>query len=88
MAAAGTGCHPQAGGTGTGQRHQPPAESVLSKAQRSPIVLLIRLIPLLPWACFLSPQRHHVTLRRGKHEKSEGWATAWGGWEGWGLQRN
>ena len=44
--------------------------------------------PLPSAGCFLSPQRHHVALRRRKHEKSEGWATAWGGWEGWGLQRN
>ena len=72
MAAAGTGHHPQAGGTGTGQRCQPPAESVPSKPQSSPTVLLVLLVPFLPRACFLSPQRHRVALRRGRHEKLEG----------------
>ena len=71
-----------------GQRCRPPAESVLSKPQSSPTVLLIRLIPFLPWACFLSPQRHCVALRRGRCEKSEDQAVAWGGREGQGLQRN
>ena len=36
MAAARTGHCPHLGGTGTGQRHRPLAESVLSKAQSSP----------------------------------------------------
>ena len=63
MAAAGTGRCPHARGTGTGQRRQPPAESVLSKPQSSPTVLLILLDPFLPRACFFSPQRHRVALR-------------------------
>ena len=74
MAAAGTGLCPHAGGAGTGQRRQPPAESVLSKPQSSPTVLLVLLVPFLPQACFLSPQRHCVALRRGRHEKLEGQA--------------
>ena len=65
-----------------------PAESVLSKPQSSPTVLLILLTPFLPRACFLSPQRHRVALRRGRHEKSEGQALARCGWEGRGLQGN
>ena len=65
-----------------------PAESVLSKPQSSPTVLLVLLDPFLPQACFFSPQRHRVALRRGRHEKSEGRATAWSGREGRGLQRN
>ena len=48
MAASGTGHHPHVGGTGTGQRRRPPAESVLSKAQSSPTVLLTLLYPFLP----------------------------------------
>ena len=88
MAAAGTGHHPQAGSTRTGQRRRPRAESVLSKAQSSPTVLLILLVPFLPWDGSLSPQRHCVILRRGRCEKSEGWATAWAWSEGQGLQRN
>ena len=64
MAAAGTGLCPHAGGAGTGQRRQPPAESVPSKPQSSPTVLLVLLVPFLPQACFLSPQRHCVALRR------------------------
>ena len=52
MAAAGTGRCPHVGGAGTGQRHRPLAESVLSKPQSSPTVLLIRLIPFLPQAAF------------------------------------
>ena len=50
MAAAGTVHHPQAGGAGTGQRCRPLAESVPSKPQRSPTVLLIPLVPFLPRA--------------------------------------
>ena len=88
MAAAGTGRHPQAGGAEFGQRCQPLAESGLSKPQSSPTVLLILLIPFHPWACFLSPQRHRVALRRGRHEKLEGRPMAWGGQEGRGLQRD
>ena len=52
MAAARTGRRPHAGGAGTGERCWPPAESVLSKPQSSPTVLLILLIPFLPWASF------------------------------------
>ena len=59
MAAAGTGCCPHVGGAGTGQRRQ----SVLSKPQSSPTVLLTLLDPFLPQACFFSPQRHCVALR-------------------------
>ena len=88
MAAARTGRHPHAGSAGTGERCWPPAESVLSKPQSSPTVLLVLLVPFLPQACFLSPQRHCVILRRGRCEKSEGWATAWAWSEGQGLQRN
>ena len=89
MAAAGTGHRPHGGGAGTGQRRRPPAESVLSKPQSSPTVLLILLVPFLPWASFChTGQRHRVALRRGKCEKSEGLALAWGGREGQGLQRN
>ena len=88
MAAAGTEHHPHAGGSGTKQRPWLPEESVLSKPQSSPTVLLILLVPFLPWACFFSIQRHHVALRRGRWEKSEGLATAWDGQEGQGLQRN
>ena len=44
--------------------------------------------PLPSAGCFLSPQRHHVALRRGRQEKREGRAVDWGGWEGRGLQRN
>ena len=56
MAAAGTGHRPHTGGAGTGQRHRPPAESVLSKAQSSPTVLLILLLPFFhrPEFCHLS----------------------------------
>ena len=85
MAAAGTGLCPHVGDAGIGQRRRAPAESGLSKPQSSPTVLLILLIPFLPRACFLSPQRHCVALRRGR---SEGQPVAWGGREGRGLQRN
>ena len=88
MAAAGTGCCPHIGGTGTGQRCWPPAESVPRKPQSSPTVLLILLVLFIPWACLLSPQRHTVSLRRGRQEKLEGQTTALGGREGQGLQRN
>ena len=88
MAATGTRLWPQAGGAGNGQRHWAPAESVLNKSQSRTTVLLILLIPFLPWACFLSPQRQCVALRRGRCEKSEDQAVAWGGREGQGLQRN
>ena len=88
MAATGTGLQPQVGGTGNGQRCWPLAESVLNKSRSSPTVLLILLMPFLPWACFLSPQGHHLALRRGRCEKSEDKAVAWGGQEGRGLQRN
>ena len=59
-----------------------------TEPQSSPTVLLVLLDPFLPQACFFSPQRHRVALRRGRHEKSEGRATAWSGREGRGLQRN
>ena len=64
-----------------------PAESVLSKPQSSPTVLLILLVPFIPQTCFLSPQRRCVALREW-HEKLEGWTVAWGGREEWGLQSN
>ena len=51
------------------------------------MVLLILPVPFLLWACFLSPQQHCVALR-GRLEKLEGQAVAWGGQEGRGLQRN
>ena len=88
LASAGTGLCPHAGGAGTGQRCQPPEDSVLSKHQSSATVLLILLVPFLPRVCFLSPQRHTVSLRRGRQEKLEGQTTALGGREGQGLQRN
>ena len=88
MAATGTGRRPQVGGAGTGQRCQPMAESVFSKSQSSPTVLLILLVPFLPQTCFLSPERYCVALRRERHEKLEGETVSWGGREGWGLQRS
>ena len=69
LASAGTGLCPHAGGAGTGQRCQPPEDSVLSKHQSSATVLLILLVPFLPRVCFLSPQRHCVALRRRSSEK-------------------
>ena len=44
--------------------------------------------PLPSLGQLLSPQRYRLALRRGRQEKSEGWAVAWGGWEGWRLQKN
>ena len=66
-----------------------PAPDRVSSQQSTeqPTVLLIRLVPFLLPACFLSPQRHRVALR-GRREVSEGWGTAWAGWGGQGLQRN
>ena len=66
-----------------------PAPGRVSSQQSTeqPTVLLIRLVPFLLPACFLSPQRHRVALRGGR-EMSEGWATAWAGRGGPGLQRN
>ena len=65
-----------------------PASGRVSSQQSTeqPTVLLIHLVPFLLPACFLSPQRHRVALR-GRHEMSEGWATAWAGRGGPGLQR-
>ena len=88
MAAAGTGHRPHVGGAGTGQRCRALAQSVPSKPQSSPTVLLILLVPFIPQTCFLSPQRRCVALRREWHEKLEGWTAAWGVWKGLGLQRN
>ena len=69
MAAAGTGLCPHTGGAGIGHRRWPWTESVLSKPQSSPTARLILLVPFLLLACFLSPQRHRVALRRGRREK-------------------
>lgn len=64
MAAAGTGHHPQAGSTRTGQRRRPQAESVLSKAQSSPTGLLILLVPSSAALIFVTSEASCSTEKR------------------------
>lgn len=87
MAAAGTGHH-------SGWRHWhgtemlAPSRVSSQQSTEKPLCLWISPVPFLPWDCSLSPQRHCVILRRGRREKSEGWATAWAYSEGQGPGRN
>ena len=68
MAAARTGRHPHAGSAGTGERCWPPAESVLSKPQSSPTVLLVLLSPSFPGAAFVTSEVSFSTKKRKARE--------------------